>query len=87
MEEIGFELKRVLKPGGYCIFVLGDLHLSKKIINTVENIDKISGIKELAENKEKINKSKTNLKKVKKTKTLKKKTKHLRTLWVRRKKS
>ena len=62
------------------------LNKSKKIINTVENIDKINGIKELAENKEKISKSKTNLKKVKKTKTLKKKTKHLRTLWVRRKK-
>ena len=38
MEEIGIELKRVLKPGGYCIFVLGDLHLSKKIINTAKEI-------------------------------------------------
>tara|TARA_Y100000768_G_C23986151_1_gene688952 strand:- start:2972 stop:4129 length:1158 start_codon:yes stop_codon:yes gene_type:complete len=38
MEEIGIELKRVLKPGGYCIFVLGDLHLSKKITNTAKEI-------------------------------------------------
>ena len=49
------------------------LNKSKKIINTVENIDKINGIKELAENKEKISKSKTNLKKVKKNKNFKKK--------------
>jgi len=38
MVEIGIELKRVLKPGGYCIFVLGDLHLSKRIRNTAKEI-------------------------------------------------
>ncbi len=38
MVEIGIEIKRVLKPGGYCIFVLGDLHLSKKIRNTAKEI-------------------------------------------------
>jgi ribonuclease E len=67
------------------------LNKAKKILNTVENINKII---EVRNEKVKINidknKKKTDkvvvLKKLKKTKIIKKKTKSLRTLWVRRKK-
>ena len=38
MLEVGLEIKRVLKKGAYCIFVLGDLHSGKKIINTAKEI-------------------------------------------------
>ena len=67
------------------------LNKSKKIINTLKNINEISGIKESAEKKkEKINTSKikddVDFKKSKKIKLTKKKSKTLRTLWVRRKK-
>lgn len=41
MEIIGLELKRVLKKGAYCIFVLGDHHTNSKIINTAEEVAKI----------------------------------------------
>ena len=66
------------------------LNKSKKIINTVENLDKINEIKITSSNKEKVKKAKdekiVDLKKVKKTKIIKKKIKSPRTLWVRRKK-
>ena len=67
------------------------LSKAKKIINTIENIDKINEIKEsqIKENKSsrsKANDDKVNLKKSKKTKIIKKKIKPLRTLWVRKKK-
>ncbi len=66
------------------------LNKSKKLLNTVENINKIEKIENISDEKIKVKKEKTekiiNLKKVKKTKTIKKKTKTLRTLWVRRKK-
>ena len=69
------------------------LNKSKKIINTVENIDKVNEIKEvkvILNDKEKTIKNKaapkTNLKKSKKVKLVKKKIKSPRTLWVRRKK-
>ena len=65
------------------------LSKSKKIINTIENIDKVFEIKKTSVKKD-IKKSKPekiiNLKKVKKIKTVKKKNKSPRTLWVRRKK-
>jgi DNA modification methylase len=39
MREVGLELNRVLKDGGHCIFVLGDVHLSaKNSLNTAEDI-------------------------------------------------
>ena len=66
------------------------LNKSKKIINTVENIDKINEIKDPPKTIEKSSKTKiegkTNLKKSKKIKLVKKKTVNPRTLWVRRKK-
>jgi ribonuclease E len=66
------------------------LNKSKKVIDTVENIDKITKIKDVAKldvKKQKPKSDKTiDLKKVKKAKTIKKKIKSLRTLWVRRKK-
>ena len=66
------------------------LNKSKKIINTVENIDKIFEIKDIHASKEKIKKVKSekkiDTKKLKKSKISKKKTKTQRTLWVRRKK-
>ena len=65
------------------------LSKSKKIINTVENINKMFEIKKISVKKD-IKKSKPvkiiNLKKIKKTTTVKKKNKSPRTLWVRRKK-
>jgi ribonuclease E len=64
---------------------------SKKIINTIENIEKIREIEDNSKIKEKLKKNKPekiiDLKKIKKTKIIKKKTKTLRTLWVRRKKA
>ena len=60
------------------------LNKSKKIINTVESIDKINDVK--AKIPEKTAKIKINSKKTKKTKIVKKKATSLRTLWVRRKK-
>ena len=62
------------------------LNKSKKIIDTVESIDKINEIKIITKSAEKISKSKISLKKPKKTKVVKKKVKSLRTLWTRRKK-
>ena len=69
------------------------LNKTKKIINTIENIDKINeikAIKEDLESKIKVKKIKTEtkvvVKKLKKVKSLKKKNKVPRTLWVRRKK-
>ena len=66
------------------------LNKSKKIINTIENIDKINEFKESSKENKKLHKpkdeTKINLKKLKKTKTIKKKIKKPRTLWFRRKK-
>ena len=62
------------------------LNKSKKIIDTVESIDKINEIKTSSKITEKVSKSKTGLKKTKKAKIIKKKVKSLRTLWVRKKK-
>ena len=66
------------------------LNKSKKIINTVQSIDKINEVKSNSENKFKMDKKKIdddlNLKKSKKAKTIKKKVRPPRTLWVRRKK-
>ena len=65
------------------------LNKSKKVINTVEHLDKVNEIKTITNN-EKLNKNKSDkvvsLKKTKKSKSLKKKIKTPRTLWVRRKK-
>jgi len=61
------------------------LNKSKKVINTIESIDKDNEIKEEID-KSKNLEIKKNLKKTKKTKVIKKKIKILRTLWVRRKK-
>jgi hypothetical protein len=41
MKKVGIELRRVIKEGGYCIFILGDLHKGRKVINTAEEIRKI----------------------------------------------
>ena len=41
MKKVGFELKRVLKRNGLCVFILGDHHEGKKIINTAVEIAKI----------------------------------------------
>ena len=38
MLEVGKEMKRVLKKGKYCIFILGDLHSGKKVVNTAHEI-------------------------------------------------
>tara|TARA_B100001093_G_scaffold508017_1_gene569451 strand:+ start:1283 stop:3118 length:1836 start_codon:yes stop_codon:yes gene_type:complete len=63
---------------------------SKKIINTIENIDKANEIEDKSEKKDVIKNPKSEkiieLKKFKKTKTVKRKSKAPRTLWVRRKK-
>ena len=68
------------------------LNKSKKVINTLENINKIQEIdKDLEKRKEKIStnkiKNNSNLKKVKKSKIAKKKTIKPRTLWVRKRKT
>ncbi len=62
------------------------LNKSKKVINTIENIDKTNEIKENSKIKQKITEQKTNQKKVKKSKIIRKKNKTIRTLWFRRKK-
>ena len=65
------------------------LNKSKKIINTVENIETIKLDKVLLDkkiNKQKVNDSKLNFKKTKKNKNVKKKISKPRTLWVRRRK-
>jgi tRNA G10 N-methylase Trm11 len=41
METCIKEIKRVLKKGGYCIFVVGDCFKGKKIINTAEELKPI----------------------------------------------
>ncbi len=41
MQKVGLELKRVIKKKGMCIFVLGDLHTGKKVINTAEEVKMI----------------------------------------------
>jgi len=41
MEIVGKELRRVIKDKGFCIFILGDLHLGKKIINTAKEVSKL----------------------------------------------
>lgn len=38
MGKIGLELRRVIKKGGFCILILGDLHSGKTIINTAEKV-------------------------------------------------
>ena len=38
MVKVGKELHRVIKPGHPCIFVLGDLHSGKTVINTAHEI-------------------------------------------------
>ena len=67
------------------------LNKSKKIINTIENIDKINEIEEIYKRKTKTVKekvdSKPGTKKYAKTKLSKKKVNKPRTLWVRRKKN
>ena len=66
------------------------LNKSKKLLNTIENINKIEKIDYETNYKDRSKKEKSdkvvNLKKIKKTKTTKKKLKAPRTLWVRRKK-
>ena len=61
------------------------LNKSKKIINTIENIDKVQEIEENSKIKEKVTEQKTNQKKTKKI--IRKKNKKKRTLWVRRRKT
>ena len=61
------------------------LNKSKKIINTIENIDKVQEIEENSKIKEKVTEQKTNQKKTKKI--IRKKNKTKRTLWVRRRKT
>ncbi len=63
------------------------LNKSKKVINTIENIDKVNEVIKSPDKKDKQkSESKINLKKSKKSKTIKKKIKKPRTLWFRRKK-
>ena len=67
------------------------LNKSKKIISTIENINKIVEINKSIKVNQKlieatVSETKINLKKVKKTKIVKKNIKKSRTLWVRRKK-
>ena len=62
------------------------LNKSKKLINTIENIDKNIEFKETKKIIKAKSDIKTDIKKSKKTKTVKKKAKKLRTLWYRRKK-
>jgi len=66
------------------------LNKSKKLVNTVEDLDKINLIKETPENKKNKYKPSTNIKlfekKSKKSKIVKKNKSKFRTLWTRRKK-
>ena len=67
------------------------LNKSKKVLNFIQNINKLHELKNDQINKKIVKKLKSekivNLKKSKKTKDIKKKSKSPRTLWVRRKKS
>ena len=61
MLKVGEELKRVLKRGGLCVFILGDLHIGKNVTNTALEISKIYEeigfkIHEIIEDKMPINK-------------------------------
>ena len=87
-KKYNYEVK-ILSNDKYIIpeYKIDLLNKSKKLLNTVENIDKIIEIKKVKKNiiKEKREKNKSSLKvkdKIKKTKIKKK----VRTLWVRRKK-
>ena len=87
-KKYNYEVK-ILSNDKYIIpeYKIDLLNKSKKLLNTIENIDKIIEIKKVKKNiiKEKKEKSKSSLKgkdKIKKTKIKKK----VRTLWVRRKK-
>ena len=63
------------------------LNKSKKILNKVENLEKIENNLGVKEKSKKIKPEKIiDLKKTKKTKSIKKKNIRPRTLWVRRKK-
>jgi DNA modification methylase len=41
MRKTAFEVRRVLKPHGLCIFILGDLHTAKFSLNTAEDVFKV----------------------------------------------
>ena len=42
MKDVGLELKRVMKDGSLCVFILGDVHLSaKNTLNTAQDISKL----------------------------------------------
>ncbi len=41
MEKVGLQLVKVLKSKGFCIFILGDLHNGKNIVNTAEKVSKL----------------------------------------------
>jgi DNA modification methylase len=41
MKKVGLEIRRVLKPGSLCVFVLGDFPKSNHVINTAENISQL----------------------------------------------
>ncbi len=41
MEKVIIQLKRVLKPNGYCVFVVGDHFKGKEVINTSEKLSEI----------------------------------------------
>ena len=42
MKDVGLELKRVMKDGSLCVFILGDVHLSaKNTLNTALDISKL----------------------------------------------
>ena len=41
MKKVGIELMKVLRPGGLCIYVLGDWHKGKSHVNTAENVSHV----------------------------------------------
>jgi len=41
MRKVGIELRRVIKDKGYCIFILGDLHNGKNVVNTSQEVKKV----------------------------------------------
>jgi hypothetical protein len=43
MEKVSLEMKRVIKPDGKCILVLGDWHRGNRIVNTALEVRKILG--------------------------------------------
>ena len=96
MEELKYFQKKYL----FKIEILSDQNLiipeykidlynkSKKIINTIENLNRIIEVKKLAKNAtKKIKSKKRELKKDKKVSKKTKLKKNLRTLWTRRKKN